>query len=89
MCSLAAPQAEPKAVGLPPGADMQPEKPSLGGEELINGWIAVSAAGVWCRNQESEQYLGLRKWGKRVGAGKRDAEVMTSVRIMHMLSTVC
>lgn len=46
MCSLAVLQAEPKAGGLPPGAEMQPGKPSLGGEELINGWVTGFAAGV-------------------------------------------
>lgn len=54
-------------VGLPPGAEMQPGKPSLGGEELIDGWITTFAAGVWYRNEESEQYPGLREWGKRAG----------------------
>lgn len=88
MCSLAVLQAEPKAVGLPPGAEMQPGKQSLGGEELIDGWRTVFAAGVWCRNQESEQCPGLRECGKRAGVCKRGVGVMTSVKIIHMLSTV-
>lgn len=63
MCSLAILRAEPKAVGLPPGAEMQPGKPSVGGEELMNRWITF-VAWVWYLNQESEQYAGRRECGQ-------------------------
>lgn len=45
MCSLASLQAEPKAVDLPPGAEMQPAKLSIGGEELMNRWITFLLLG--------------------------------------------
>lgn len=45
MCSLAILQAEPKAVDLPPGVEMQPEKPSMGGEELMNHRITFLLLG--------------------------------------------
>lgn len=82
MCSLAVLQTEPKAVALPPGAEMQPGKVSLGGEGLINRWINFFVAGMWYRNQESEQY-----W-RGTGVRERDVGLMTFVKIMHMLSTV-
>ena len=55
MCSLAILQAEPKAVDLPPGVEMQPEKPSMGGEELMNHRITflLLGYGIWIRKLSS------------------------------------
>lgn len=64
MCSLATLQAEPKASDLPPGAEMQPGKLSMGGEELMSHWITFFVAGMWYLNQEREQCTELKEWGQ-------------------------
>ena len=64
MCSLAILQAEPKAVDLPPGVEMQPEKPGMGGEELMNHRITflLLGYGIWIRKQ---QYVDQGNAGQR------------------------